>query len=195
MWTVEGEHARFDGRQGHTTAEASEAFTHPNRFGRFVGCDNIDQEEAVAELECELYGIGDAGFCVIADDDAIDHHVEVVRASALENDVIAQVDRFAVHASAHEALPPQTVQLDLELASTRTTDGGEDRRAGVFAEIEDPIDDLLYCLRFDGRVTLRAVGDPGSCVQKAKVIGDFGDRADRRAWIFGEGALFDRDGR
>jgi hypothetical protein len=114
-------------------------------------------------------------------DDAIDHHVEVVGFLPIELDLVAEVDHLAVDPGAHEALAAQALELELELAFSSAAHGGQDREARALAHGLDPVDDLLDRLRLDAlHAAARAMGDAHARIEEAEVVGDLGHGADGR---------------
>src|SRR4030095_9224650 len=148
---------------------------------------------AFSEAERQLDRVGDAPARAFFHDDAIDHHIEIVRAVAVENDVVAEIDALAVDAHAHEAFTPQPIDLDLELAAARAAYRSQDRGARTFAAREDAIDDLLRRLRLDALAAVRAVRGADARAEEPQVSADLGDRAHRGARILGELPLLDGD--
>ena len=112
----------------------------------------------------------------------------------VELELVAQVDDRAVDARAHEALAPQPLELELELALAGARDGREHREARALGQREHAVDDLLDRLRLDALAAARAVGDADARVEEAQVVGDLGDRADGGARRLRERALLDGDG-
>ena len=190
MRSVEREHARLDGRQRDPAVDAREALGEPERLLTLDG----DEEAALADLQRELDAVGETALHAVLEDDAIDDDVEIVGLRAIELEGVAEVDHRAVDACPDEAVAPQALELQLELAFAGTGDGREDAEARALGEREDAVDDLLDRLRLDSLAAVGAVRDADAREEKPQVVGDLGDRADGGARGLREGTLLDGDG-
>jgi hypothetical protein len=191
---VEREEPRLDGRQRDAAVDAREALREPERRA-FGGERGEHEEAALAELQRELDAVGEPAEDALLQHDAVDHHVEVVGPRAVEREVVAEVDELAVDARAHEALSPQALELELELALARAADGREQRQPRALAEPRDAVGDLLDGLGLDAFSAARAVGHTDAREEQPQVVGDLGHRADGGARRARERPLLDRDGR
>jgi hypothetical protein len=168
-----------------------EALTHDGGFGA-VQC--IDEKSAIAELESELDGIGDSTLATFTYDDSVHDDVEVVRAGAVDGQLIAELDRFAVQASTDVALAAKTLELVPELALLAADNGGKQSDSGPLAAGQDCVDDLLNREGSKDLPRDRAVRCPHASVEQTQVVRDFRDCPHRGSRTFSEGPLLDRDG-
>ncbi len=187
---VEREHARLDRRQRDPAVDAREALAHPD--GLVVA--RLHEQPALAELERELDAVGEPSLEPLLQDEAVDHHVEVVRLGPIELDLVAQVDHRAVDAGPHEAFAPHALELQLELPLAGPRDGRENAEPRAFGHREHAVDDLLDGLRLDALPAARAMRHANAGVEQAQVVGDLGDGAHRRPRRLRQGALLDGDG-
>ena len=119
----------------------------------------------------------------------------VWRAVARQRPVVGQVAQLAVDAHAHEAAAAQLVELLAVLALPVAHDRRVEEEPRLGRQREQAIDDLLHRLRRDLAAALEADGVPDAREQQAQVVGDLGDRADRRARVAPDALLLDRDRR
>ena len=167
--------------------------------GRDARCPSaLHHDDAVAGLEAELHGVGEAGregwIGGGGDHEAVHHHVDRVVLLLVERGNFLEGVRDAVHAHAREA-----GALDLGerllVAALASLDGrrvqDQLRPGGVF---EDRLNDLLRALPPYGLAALRTVRHPHVAVQEAQVVVDFRDGGHDRARIAAGRALFDGDG-
>jgi hypothetical protein len=188
---VEGEEAGLQRGQRHAADNAGEALAqHPG----LVAVAAVQQQGAFAELEGQLHGVGEAPPDALLEDEAVDHHVEVVRFLPVEHQVVTELDELAVDAGSDKPLAAEPFQLQLELAFAAAGDGGEEDNAGALPHLQDGIDDLLDRLGLDGEAAPGAVGlaDPGE--EESKIVRDLGDGADGGARALADRLLVDGDG-
>ena len=142
MRAVEREQARLQGRERDAVVPAHEPLAHHLRWTVVV--HGVDQERAIAQLECELHRVRDAALGVFLDDDAVDYDVQVVGFGAVEGDVVPEVDLLPVHSRADVAVAAQPFQIAAELTFLLPHDGREKGQPRAFAAIHDGVDDLLH---------------------------------------------------
>ena len=175
-------------------ADAAVRARHPARKQPVAALERVDDDDVVGELQGEVERFGQAALDARLDDQAIDEHVDRVVLAAVELDLLVERDEAAVDPRAREAAGPERRQLTLELAFTPA----DDRRHHVDAFVgridHHHVGDALERLRRDLAVAVRAMRRPDVGEQQAKVVVDFGDRADGRSGIRRGRFLLDRDG-
>ena len=80
----------------------------------------VDQDRALAQLQRELHGICEAPLQIITNDNAVHHHIEIVRNVRIGRNVVSQVDVFAVDASANVAFATQAEDMFPKIARFAT---------------------------------------------------------------------------
>ena len=160
-----------------------------------VSVEQVDEHGALAELQGQLDGIGEAALDVVPDHDAIDDHVEIVGDLRIDPEILPEIDVLAVDARADVSLPTQPAQLLGEISALATRHTRQQDGPGALTAGDDAIDDLLDRISLQHLPRDGAVGHPHASEQKAQVVGDLRDGPHRRARALAEGALLDRDGR
>ena len=193
MRGVEAEQAGFDLLDGEAADRAGEAGAeHGARAGGGVlGVDDA----AVGEAEGGLEAVGEARLDAGADDDTVDHGVDVVLGLAVEGGDVGDLVERAVHFHAGEAAALQLGQLLAVLALAVAHDGGEQEEAGAFGHGGDSVDHLADGLGLDRLAGGGRVGGADAGPEQAHVVVDLGDRADGAARVAAGGLLLDGDGR
>jgi hypothetical protein len=163
------------------------------RGPRRVGGVEIGQ--ALGELERGLEAVGEARLDAFADDDAVDHHLDVVLVFLVERRRVLDRVELAVDADAGEAglLPLGELLAILALAAAH--DRGEQIMARAFGQRHHAVDHLADLLRLDRQAGGGRIGHADARPQQAHVIVDLGDGGDGRARVAAGGLLLDRDGR
>ena len=98
---------------------------------------------ALRQLGCLLHGLRDAPEGVLADDDAVHHHLDGVLELLLELDLLVELAHLAVHADAREALVPQVVEELCVLALAAQHHRSEDQRAPALGVRQDLVGHLV----------------------------------------------------
>ena len=155
---------------------------------------DVCQHETTGERGRDLHGVGQAAVLIRADDDAVDHDLDIVLAVFIERDRLRKVIDAAVHAHAHIPAAAGIVEHLLVLALTCTDDRRQDLHARRLRQRRDLIDDLVDRLAADLLAALRAVRRAAARPQKAQIVIDLRDRANGRAGIAAGGLLVDGDG-
>ena len=156
---------------------------------------DIRQHKAAGERRRDLDGVGQAAVLVGADDNTVDHDLNIVLAVFIERDRLREVVDAAVHAHAHIPAAAGIVEHLLVLAFACTDDRRKDLHARRLRQRRDLIDDLVDRLAADLLAALRAVRHADTCPQQTQIVVDLRDRADGRTRIFAGGLLVDGDGR
>jgi len=127
--------------------------------------------------------------------EAVDHHVEVVFALALECRQALGLEHLAVEPEAHEALRLQLGQGVGKLALAGARDRGQQQDFAPRRQRQHLIDHLAHGLRPQRLAVLGAVRAADAGVEQPQVVVDFGHRAHGRARVVAGGFLLDGDGR
>ena len=122
---------------------------------------------ALCELGCLLHGLRDAPEGVLADNDAVHHHLDGVFELLLELDLIVELAHLAVHADAREALVPQVLEELCVLALAAQHHRGKHQRAPALGVRQDLVGHLVGGLALDDAAALRAVRGAHARVQQA----------------------------
>ena len=187
---VEGEEAGFEVGEADVAVLAGEAFAE----GDFVAVDDLDGDEAFAELERGFEGVGEAHAGVGLGGEAVDDDVDVVPEVAVEVGDVVEGNDLAVHAGTDEAGAAGVVKDALVLALAVDDDGGEDHEAGVLVPVQDQVDHFLDGLGGEGFAAGVAVRLADARPEEAHVVVDLGDGADGGTGVVGGGFLVDGDG-
>ena len=115
------------------------------------------QHEAAGERGRDLHGVRQAAVLVRADDDAVDHDLDIVLAVFIERDRLRKVVDAAVHTHAHIPAAAGIVEHLLVLALFAAHDGGEDLKFCPLRQARDLVDDLVDRLAADLLAAFRAV--------------------------------------
>jgi hypothetical protein len=183
--SVEGEQAGLDLGDGEAGHGAGELFGEADAAGRRVGgkdgavrglaerfryagllgpdglrrgVSRVKIGQPVGQLQRGFEAVGEAGLDAVADDDAVDHHFDVVLVLLVERGGVLDVVELAVDADAGEAGLLPLGQLLAILALAAADDGGEQVEARAFGQAIDAVDHLADGLGGDGQAGGRAVG-------------------------------------
>ena len=189
------------GRQGLEASAAIAAdqmlavdFGFPPFFWH-VGQHGDNMQHATAEGECVFDAVGEPAAGVLAERNAVDNDFKILLTAAVDVGHRIEFVRLAIDADADVAVVAEHVPEVFIALAGRQFDRGTQIELSALGFGEDRVDHLVGALRADGRVAIGAVHLPQARKQDAKVIVDFGDRADRRAGRMAGGALFDGDRR
>ena len=166
------------------------------RFGlgqRLVG--EFGDDDAIRQAERGLKTIGQPRSYVLAYDEAIHHHVDVVFVLFVEFGRVGDLGEGTVDFDALESLLLKFGELLFELALAPARDRGQQIEPCALRQLHHAVDHLAHRLAFDGQPCRRRVGHANACKQQPQVVVDFGDGADGRARVLGRRLLLDRDGR
>ena len=136
----------------------------------------------------------EAGLEALADDEAIDHHLDVVLVLLVERGGVLDLVGLAVDAHAAEAGALPFGELLAIFALAAAHDGGEQQEAGAFGQRHDPVDHLADRLGGDRKTRGGRIGHADARPEQAHIIVDLGDGGDGRARVAAGGLLLDRDG-
>ena len=116
-----------------------------------------------------------------ADDDAVDHHLDVVLELLVEGRGLGDLVEGAVDLDALEALLLQLGELLAVLALAAAHDRRQQVEARALGQRQHPVDHLADGLALDRQAGRRRIGDADAGIEQAHVVVDLGDRADGRA--------------
>ena len=191
--TVEAEGARLDFGQADAAGDAGELLAE----GQVVLAFAPHRQHALALAQRRFHRFGDpVRFGVAADDETVNHDVDVVPLLLVQVQVVGLLDQhdFAVDAEADEPAAPGGLE-DLPVLALLAADlGGQQGYAGGLGQGQDGVDDLLHGLAGDGVAALGAVGPADAGEEQAQVVVDFGHGADGGAGVVGDALLVDGDG-
>ena len=163
---------------------------------------------AVAQAQSRLQAVGQtlqddailgrarscAGWSLLGQLDAVDHHVDVVLVVALQGGQGASFDDLSIHPKAHKALCLQ-VRKDLgELALALAHQWRQEHHAAARGPVHQSVDHLRHRLRLQRQVVVGTKWCAGAREQEPQIVVDFGDRAHRRARVVAGGLLLNADG-
>ena len=187
---VEGEHARGELAHRHAAVRTGVVLT----VQRVPAADFVDDHQPVRQLQRGFQRVGQPLVDFAAHDQPVDHRLERVLLLLVQLGRVAHVVDFAVHAHAHEALPPQILdQLDV-FALAAAHDGREHLDLCALGQQHDLVDDLVDRLLADFPAAVWAVRHARARVEQAQVVVNFGHGAHGRAGVAAGGLLVDRDG-
>ena len=189
---VEGEQPRLDLVDG----EAGDRAGEPGREGRaFAAVGVLDEQQPVRQFQRRLDGISQPGRQVVAQHDAVDHHVDIVLELLVERRrLVDQVD-FAVDLDALEAALLQVLEFLAVFALAAAHDGRQQVEPAAFGHRQHGVDHLGDGLALDRQAGRRRIGDADPRPQQAHVVVDFRHRADGRARVARGRLLLDGDRR
>ncbi len=160
--------------------------------GRRVG--ELDDRQPFGELQRGLKTFGQALGDVGAHDDAVHHHVDVVRKLLVEHRRFGELMELAVDLDPLEALLEVFGEFLAVLALAAAHDRRQQVEPRAFGQRQHPVDHLADGLAFDRQAGGRRVGHADARPQQAHVVVDLGDGRHRRARVLRGGLLLDRDG-
>ena len=131
----------------------------------------------------------------LADDEAVDHGLDLVLGLAVERGDLGDFIQRAVDLHAGEAAALQFGEFLAVFALAVAHDGGEQQQAGAFGHRHDAVDHLRDGLRLDRQAGGGRIGHADARPQQAHVVVDLGHRADGGAGVFRGGLLLDGDRR
>src|SRR5690606_27295368 len=153
------------------------------RTERSVG--ELDDGNAVREVELRLEAVREPRRDIRADDDAVHDNVDVVLVLLVELRRVRDFVEGAVDLDALEALLLQLRQLLAVFALAATHDGREQVKPRTLGQRQHAIDHLADRLALDGQPRDRRVGDAHTREQQAQVVVDLRNRADGGPWVLG----------
>jgi len=98
---IERKQPRLERRQRDAVLPAHEPLAEHEGL---LAVEQVDEQRAIAELERQLDGVGDAPFGWFAHHDTVDDDVQIVAVGLGEATRLRQVDRLSVDASSHETV-------------------------------------------------------------------------------------------
>ena len=187
---VEGEDAGFEVGQADVAVLAGQ----PLAEGHFVAVDDLNGDEAFAQLEGGFQRVGQPHARVGLGGEAVNHDVDVVPEVAVEGWRVVDGHDLAVHTHTYEPGAPGVVEHALVLALAVDDHGRQHQETGGVVPIQDQVDHFLDGLGRERLAAGVAVGLPDARPEKAHVVVDLGDGAHGGARIVGGGFLVDGDG-
>ncbi len=163
--------------------------------GGGVGVRWIEVRQPFRQLQRGLEAVGEPRLDAFTDDDAVDHHLDVVLVFLVERRRVLDRVKLAVDADAGEARLLPFGELLAIFALAAAHHRREQVMARAFGQRHHPIDHLADLLRLDRQPGRGRVRHSDPRPQQAHVIVDFGDRGDGRARVAAGGLLLDRDRR
>ena len=113
------------------------------------------------------------------DDDAVDHHLDVVLEFLVECDRVGEIVQLAVDPRSDVAEPLRLVEDVAMLALAPLHHRRGDQQPRPLGEEEHLVRDLLDGLLADLASAIRTVRMSDTCIHETQVVVDLGDRADR----------------
>ena len=155
-------------------------------------------EDAFAFPQGRFHRFGNAaGFGVAADDEAVNHDVDVVPFLLVQGQGVGVLDKhyFAIDADADETGAAGGVK-DIPVFALFAADfGGQESNAGGFGQGEDGVHNLLHRLAGHGVAALGAVGLADAGEQQPQVVVDLRNGAYGGARVVGNALLVNGNGR
>ncbi len=189
---VEAEQPRLDLLDGEAADRAGEA---RGEHGAFAAVGVFGVDDAVGHAERGFEAVGQARGDAVADDEAVDHGLDLVLGLAVQRGDFGDFIQRAVDLHAGEAAALQFGEFLAVFALAVAHHGGEQQQAGALRHRHDAVDHLRHGLRLDRQAGGGGVGDADPRPQQAHVVVDFGHRADGGAGVLRGGLLLDRDRR
>ena len=162
-------------------------------FQRPIG--KLRNGDAVGQLQRRLEAVGQPRRHVLAHDDAVHHHVDVVLVLLVELGRLGDLVELAVDLDALEALLHELGQLLAVLALAAAHDRRQQVEPRALGQRQHPVHHLLHGLALDRQPRGRRIGHADAREQQAQVVVDLGDGADGRTRVLGGRLLLDGDGR
>ncbi len=153
-----------------------------------------DAHQPVRKGKGERDGVGQPPPRPLGNPHPVDHHLDVVLSLLVEDDLLVQGSRLAVHDDAGEAVPGKLGELLPVLPLAAAHDRGQDLHPLPLAHPHHGVDDLGDGLLADLPAAGEAVDRPDGGVQEAQVVVDLGDGAHRGARVLADRFLLDGDG-
>ena len=202
---IEAEEARLRLGYAAMTIGASQVFAVQVIDGIIAVADILDNDAPFAQLERRLHRVGQARLesfgvfvllsRVLAHDEAVHHHLDIVNDIAVQLNIFIQIPHRAINTHARETLRSDICQRLLVIAFLAVDHGGEHLDAAAGGHILHLVDDLLRALRRHFRAANGTMGDAHASEKQAQIIVDLGHCAHGRARIVADALLVDRDSR
>ena len=165
------------------------------RVGVVLAGHDLDFGNTLGEPQRGLEGVGEPALDAAAAHEPVDDHLDRVVLVPGETAAAAEIDELAVDPGPGVALLRQLLEHPLVLALPAPHNGREHLESGAFRQLEDAVDDLLRGLARDHPSAVGAVRHADAGIEKAEVVVDLGDRADRGPRVPRRRLLVDRDRR
>ncbi len=191
---VEGEQPRLQLADRVAALGAGKAGAEGD-FLQFLAVHGSDDGDAIGQVQGGLEGLGQTQLQVLADLEAVYHHLDGVLAVLFQRRRFVQLVDAAVDAGADKALGAQLVEQCQVLALALAHHRCQQHQLAALGQRQHLVDHLADGLCRQGQVMIRAARLPGAGKQQAQVIVDLGDGADGGAGVVRGGLLLDGDGR
>ena len=188
---VEGEHPGGEIRDADAAVRAGVQFAEED----LIPAGHGDADQAVGERRRRFQGVAQPLPDPLLDDQAVDHHIDVVPPVLVEDDLLGQLPDLAVHADADVPLLHELLELLLELPLFPAGDGGEDRQPCIRRIREDRRQHRIDRLGLDLLAALVAVGDSDPGEEEAEVVVNLRHRPHGGPGVVGRRPLLDGDRR
>ena len=116
-------------------------------------------------------------------------------AFAVQGGSLIQLHHGAIDPGAHEALGLEFLKHALVLALAVIDDRRKQHHPSAFGQGQNLVHHLAHGLGVERNPVVRAAWRAGASIQKAQVVVDLGNRADRGPWVVRRGFLLDGNGR
>ena len=160
---------------------------------RLIG--ELDHGQAFGQLQRGLKALGQPLRDIGTHDDAVHHHVDVVRKLLVEHRRFGELMERAVDLDPLKTLLEVFGKLFAVLALAAAHHRRQQVKPGAFVQRQHPVDHLADGLAFDRQAGRRRVGHAGARPEQAHVVVDLGDGRHRRARVLRGGLLLDRNSR
>ena len=157
--------------------------------------DFLDGGQTVREVQGGFKTVGQPGFHTVLQHHTVHHDIHVVACLAVQLRGVADLVERAINAYTGEATAGQLGQFLRTVALAVPHDRGQQHEPCAGGHGHHTVHHLADALGLDGQAGGRRVGNTRPCPEQAHVVVNFGDRADRRAWIAGGCFLLDGNGR
>ncbi|OPY84786.1 MAG: hypothetical protein A4E72_02096 [Syntrophus sp. PtaU1.Bin208] len=160
----------------------------------FLAIDEIDADQPVGQGGGRFQGIPEALPDTFPENQAVDHHVDIVPPVLVQPDLFLKFPDLSVHPDPDVALPLQLFEFLLEFPFFPANDRRQDDQPGFFRKIQDRLHHGIDLLGADFPAADGTVGnaDPGE--EEAQVIVYLRNGAHGGTGVVAGGALFDGDG-
>ncbi len=155
----------------------------------------LDDRNPIRQAQRRLKTVGQPRGDVLADDDAVDHHVDIVLVLLVEFWRVRDLVKGAIDLDALKTLLLQLGQLLAELALAAAQHRRQQVGAGSLGQLQRAIHHLRDGLTLDRQAGGGRIGHADAGEQKPQVVVDLGDGADRGARVLRGRLLLDGNGR
>ena len=173
----------------------AEEFVVPHRRTRGRLFLVAGQHQAVAVTDGQVDRFGQAGADAFADDDAIDHGLDVMHLLPRQFWRLVDIDDHAIHPGTQETGLAHRLEDFLVFAFAAADQGRQNHDPRPFGAGQQGVENLLRRLLPNGRPAAAAACFAQAGVEQPQIIVDLGDSGHRAARVVRAGPLIDRDRR